>query len=91
MNKYLAELIGTFLLLLAILKISATNKLMPLYIGLALTVSIIFGMNASGAHYNPVVSIIMMFDGKLTNNDTMLYIASQFLGGFTAYKVSKML
>jgi len=91
MNKYLAEFIGTFLLLLAILKISASNKLMPLYIGLAVVIVIIFGMNASGAHYNPVVSIIMILNGKLSNDDTMLYIASQLIGGFAAYKVSKML
>ena len=44
---------------------------MPLYIGLAVVIVIIFGMNASGAHYNPVVSLIMMFDGKLSNNDTI--------------------
>ena len=64
---------------------------MLLYIGLTLVVVIIFGMNASGAHYNPVVSLIMMFDGKLSNNDTILYIASQLIGGFAAYKVSNML
>ena len=63
---------------------------MPLYIGLAVVIVIIFGMNASGAHYNPVVSIIMILNGKLSN-DTMLYIASQLIGGFAAYKVSKML
>jgi len=63
---------------------------MLLYIGLTLVVVIIFGMNASGAHYNPVVSIIMILNGKLSN-DTMLYIASQLIGGFAAYKVSKML
>ena len=64
---------------------------MPLYIGLAVVIVIIFGMNASGAHYNPVVSIIMILNGKLSNDDTMLYIASQLIGGFAAYKVSKML
>ena len=35
----------------------------------------------SGAHFNPVVSILMMLLGKLTKHETLLFILCQLIGG----------
>ena len=35
----------------------------------------------SGAHFNPVVSIVMMLLGKLTKQDMLFYVLCQLIGG----------
>ena len=40
----------------------------------------IFG-SYSGAHFNPVVSILMMFLGRLTKKETLFYVLCQIIGG----------
>ena len=40
----------------------------------------IFG-SYSGAHFNPVVSILMMLLGRLTKKETLLYVLCQIIGG----------
>jgi len=35
----------------------------------------------SGAHFNPVVSIVMMLLGKLTKQDMLFYVLCQLVGG----------
>ena len=35
----------------------------------------------SGAHFNPVVSILMMFLGRLTKKETLFYVLCQIIGG----------
>jgi len=40
----------------------------------------IFG-SYSGAHFNPVVSVLMMFLGKLTKQEMLFYVICQIIGG----------
>tara|TARA_A100001035_G_scaffold43313_1_gene30334 strand:- start:383 stop:1027 length:645 start_codon:yes stop_codon:yes gene_type:complete len=40
----------------------------------------IFG-SYSGAHFNPVVSILMMLLGRLTKKETLFYVLCQMIGG----------
>jgi len=56
----------------------------PLAIGVMLTVMVYMGGHISGAHYNPAVSIAMIFRGLLTTKEAVNYIFSQLIGAFLA-------
>ena len=56
MKNYLIELIGTFFLVLIIGLIGN-----PIAIGFGLIVLIYMGFHISGAHYNPVVTLAMLY------------------------------
>jgi aquaporin Z len=75
MHKYVVELVGTFLLALAI-SLSAN----PIAIGLMLMALIYAGGHVSGGHYNPAVSLGAFLRGKLSAEDLAWYVGSQFLG-----------
>jgi aquaporin Z len=93
MKKYLAELIGTFSLVLfgcgsaVIAGIAGTG---PSGIGL-LGIAIAFGFavvamayaigGISGCHINPAVTIGILVAGKIEVKDAIGYIVAQFLGG----------
>jgi aquaporin Z len=80
MQKYFVEFLGTLFFLFTIL--STGN---PLAIVSALYIAIMLGGNISGGHYNPAVSIMMAFSGKLSKKDLPLYLLSQILGGLSAW------
>ena len=61
MQKYVVELVGTFLLALAI-SLSAN----PIAIGLMLMALIYAGGHVSGGHYNPAVSFGAFMRGRLS-------------------------
>jgi aquaporin Z len=86
MQKYLVEFIGTLFFLFTIL---ATGN--PLAIASALYISIMIGGNISGGHFNPAVSVMMTFAGKLAKKDLPLYLLAQILGGLTAWCLLSML
>ena len=79
MKNYITEFIGTFFL---VLTIGLTGD--PLAIGVMLTVMVYMGGHISGAHYNPAVSIAMIFRGLLTTKEAVNYILSQLTGAFLA-------
>ena len=79
MKNYITEFIGTFFLVLAI---GLTGN--PLAIGGMLMVMVYMGGHISGAHYNPAVSIAMIFRGLLTIKEAVNYILSQVAGAFLA-------
>jgi glycerol uptake facilitator-like aquaporin len=56
----------------------------PLAIGVMLMVMVYMGGHISGAHYNPAVSIAMIFRGLLTTKEAINYILSQLIGAFLA-------
>jgi aquaporin Z len=56
----------------------------PLAIGVMLMVMVYMGGHISGAHYNPAVSIAMIFRGLLTIKEAINYILSQLAGAFLA-------
>ena len=79
MLKYLVEFIGTFIFLSVILR---AGEAIP--IGIALAGVIYFGGAVSGGNYNPAVSISMFLNNKLSQVDTMAYIAAQIAGAAAA-------
>lgn len=91
MYKYLVEFLGTLFFLFIILisgKIS-TPTFQPFVIGLALSISILFGGSISGGHFNPAVSVMMVAAKKLKLSELLPYIISQVLGGLTALQATK--
>ncbi len=87
-KKYLAEFIGTFVLVfIACGTAAAIGCDEPANY---LAVAIVFGLvivamaysigNVSGCHINPAVSIAMLISGKLSVADFVGYIVAQFLG-----------
>ena len=68
MQKYLVEFVGTLFFLFTIL---ATGN--PLAIVSALYIAIMLGGHVSGGHFNPAVSIMMSFSGKLSKKDSTAF------------------
>ena len=84
MNKYVAEFLGTLLLLYVILAIGQ-----PLAIGLALVVAIMIFGGVSGGHFNPAVSVMMAAAGKLKMHDLLPYVVAQVAGGLAALELHR--
>jgi aquaporin Z len=94
MNKYIAEFIGTFFLVLTIgcTGIGAgSGVIAPLAIGAALMVMVFAGGHISGAHYNPAVTLGILIRGKLKAADVLPYIISQLLAAAAAAATVKFL
>lgn len=95
MNKYIAEFIGTFFLVLTIgcTGIGASaGVIAPLAIGAALMVMVFAGGHISGAHYNPAVTIAVLIRGKVNAADVVPYILAQLAGAaLAALTVAKCL
>ena len=95
MNKYIAEFIGTFFLVLTIgcTGIGAgAGVIAPLAIGTALMVMVFAGGHISGAHYNPAVTVGVFIRGKVNAGDIVPYMIAQLAGAaIAALVVSKFL
>ena len=91
-TKLISETVGTLFLLLIVVGSGimgenlTENKAVVL---LANSIATAFGLIVliwtfgpySGAHFNPVVSIVMMLLGKLTKQDMLFYVLCQLIGG----------
>ena len=87
MNKYIAELIGTFFLVLTIgcaVIIGGTGVIAPLAIGSVLMVMIYAGGHVSGGHYNPAVTLGVWIRGKCATKDVVPYWIFQIVGACLA-------
>src|SRR5215211_7533128 len=87
MNKYIAEFIGTFFLVLTIgcTGIGAgAGVIAPLAIGAALMVMVFAGGHISGAHYNPAVTLAVLIRGKVKAGDVVPYMIAQVLAAAVA-------
>ena len=97
-TKYVAELVGTFCLVLfgcgaAVIAGATSTDIPPSGIGL-LGISLAFGVSVvvmayaigpiSGCHINPAISISMLAAGKLSLKDTVGYVISQCIGAIAA-------
>jgi len=104
-TKYIAELIGTFCLVLfgcgtAVLSGANSTDIPPSGVGL-LGISLAFGLTVvvmayaigpiSGCHINPAISISMLAAGKLSLKDTVRYVVSQCIGAVAASGVLYLL
>jgi aquaporin Z len=87
-NKYLAEFIGTFFLVLVIgltaIGGGGAGPLAPLAIGVGLTVLVYAGGHISGAHYNPGVTLAVWMRGRCDTKDVAPYIVAQLAGAVIA-------
>ena len=85
MKKYIAEFIGTFILVLVGCGVAVmVNDLVA--IALAFGLAIVAGAYAfgkiSGCHVNPAVSLAMLIDGRMTVKDFIFYVVAQVAGAF---------
>lgn len=92
-NKYLAEFMGTLILVfggsMAILSVGgATGTAEIVAIGLGFGLSLFAGIWAlghiSGAHFNPAVTLGMLLDGQVSLSDAIGYWVAQFAGAAVA-------
>ena len=89
-KKYLAELIGTFVLVFfacgtaVVVGCDAANGagylLTALAFGLVIVAMAYSIGNISGCHINPAVSIAMLVSGKMSFKDFIGYVVAQFIG-----------
>src|ERR1700686_5141387 len=94
MNKYVAEFIGTFFLVLTIgcsVIGNGAGPLAPLAIGSALMVMIFAGGHISGGHFNPAVTLGVWLRGKCEATDVAPYMMFQIIGAVLAASVVKFL
>jgi glycerol uptake facilitator-like aquaporin len=80
MNNYLAEFLGTLLLVYVIF---ATGNWIA--IGAALAIAVLLLGPISGGAFNPAVTISLYAAGKLQKADVIPYIIVQILGGLTGF------
>lgn len=88
-QKYVAEMLGTFILVfggsLAILAAAGANNLAVAFgFGIALLGGLYAFGEVSGGHFNPIVSLAMFLDGRLSALDTIWYWIAQFVGAILA-------
>jgi aquaporin Z len=94
MNKYVAEFIGTFFLVLTIGCTgigTGAGVIAPLAIGAALMVMVYAGGHISGAHYNPAVTLGIWMRGRVNTADVLPYIVSQLIAAALAAATVKFL
>ena len=94
LQRYLAEAIGTFILVcvgsFAIVSagLMAGNRAALVSIALGFGLALLAGLYAfaavSGGHYNPAVSLAMFLDGRLSAPDMVRYWISQVVGAIVA-------
>lgn len=84
MKKYIAEFVGTFVLVLVACGVavvtSADVVATSLAFGLAIVAMAYSIGNVSGCHINPAVSLAMLITKKMSLKDFIGYVVAQFLG-----------
>ena len=94
MNKYIAEFIGTFFLVLTVgctIIPGAAGVIAPLAIGAALMVMVFATGHISGAHLNPAVTLAVFLRGKCPAKDVIPYWIAQIAAGIVAALVAVFL
>ena len=94
MNKYIAEFIGTFFLVLTVgctIIPGAAGVIAPLAIGAALMVMVFATGHISGAHLNPAVTLAVFLRGKCPAQDVIPYWIAQLAAGVVAALVAVFL
>lgn len=101
-RRLLAEFLGTLAIvatvvgtghMVAVLDSDPTNGLilMALAVGATLFVAITLLLPISGAHFNPVVTIVLGLQRKISIRDGVGYIVFQVLGGITGAVVANLM
>jgi len=98
LNKFIAELIGTFVFL-GVIIVSVAGKSLSVCekaetwvkVGLALAIAILLMGGISGGHFNPAVSVMFYLHKDLTLEQLMVYIVAQLLGAVLAFSMYNIL
>ena len=102
-NKYLAEFVGTALLMMVITgsgimgyDLSRGNAGIALLInciatGIALFILITIFINVSGAHFNPLVTLVSWSDGEINNEVFVKYFLSQLMGALLGIMIAHLI
>ena len=77
-KKFIAEFIGTFILLLVILM---TGKAIPIGITLAILILL---LEKISSQFHPVVSGVFYIKGEINSSDLITCVVAQIIGGFCA-------
>ena len=88
MQKYASEFLGTFILLMSIVgsgimgqQYTEDQMVILLSHALVIAFTLIFLIrifaNYSGAHFNPIVSLLFFFKGELSSKDLFFYVIVQ--------------
>jgi glycerol uptake facilitator-like aquaporin len=85
-SQLFIEFIGTYVLCSIIL-----SNPKPIPIGLAVTNMIYLDNGTSGAHFNPAVSTMFLFRGKINVLQYFCYIIVQLTSGITAHFTYKFI
>ena len=82
----LVEFIGTFIFLSVIV---ATGN--PLAIATTLGFLIFLGIDVSGGHFNPAVTIMNVFNNSIAIDTASGYVIAQILGGLLAITLHNLM
>jgi aquaporin Z len=99
LNKYIAELVGTFVLVFAGTGAIVVNDTFGsiTHVGVALTfglvvIAMIYSIGEiSGAHINPAVTVAFWIAGRLDRKQVLPYITAQSIGAMMASLTLKIL
>src|SRR5512137_1051436 len=94
MKKYIAELIGTFFLVLTVgctVIGGGAGVIPPLAIGSALMIMVFATGHISGGHVNPAVTLGVWLRGRCPSKDVLPYWIAQVIGAVLAALVVKFL
>lgn len=91
MKKYIAEFVGTFVLVLVACGVAVVTGAdvvaTSLAFGLAIVAMAYSIGNVSGCHINPAVSLAMLLTKKMSVKDFIGYVVAQFLGAIAGAAV----
>jgi aquaporin Z len=85
MNKYIVEFLGTLFIVFVIF---ATGNYLA--VGAALAIAMMLSSAISSCAFNPAVSIVLMYSGKIPRSDLMPYIIAQVTGALVGYELFKL-
>lgn len=91
-SKYLAEIVGTFILVfvgsMSIVSAGVMSApilvVVPLGFGLALLAGLFAVGDVSGGHFNPAVTLAALLDRRIRAVDALMYVAAQTIGAIAA-------
>jgi aquaporin Z len=98
-QKYLAELVGTLILVLvgsmsivaAVTMEAPILVVVPFGFGLALVAAIVAVGDISGGHYNPAVTLAAFLDRRIAAMDALAYVVAQVVGAIAASAILLLL
>ena len=88
-SAVIAEFVGTFVLVLAVLTVSKSSLNLPFFVSLTAglvtaSMMLLFG-RISGAQLNPAVTLGLLSVKRITALKALVYVVSQLIGGISAY------